>query len=101
MLVEVLAEGERGGIGSVALDEGGGDDLNLFGGNAEMLEAGGGHGGVGFMEGEVMAGFDGASGTENAVIVSGLVEIDGVLEGAVIEPAFEGHVAVVGGAGEA
>jgi hypothetical protein len=95
MLIEVATEGEGGVVGSITLGEGGVYDLNLVGGNAEVAEACGGHFGIGVVVGEIVSDFDGTAGAEDALIVADLVEFDGLLEGSVVEPAFEGHIAIM------
>jgi len=101
VLVEVATEGEGGGVGSVTLGEGGVYNLNVVGGDAVGTEAGGGHFGVGVEVGKIVSDFDGTTGAEDAFIVAVLVEFDGLLEGAVVDPAFEGHISIMRRASQA
>ena len=100
-MVEVVTEGEGGVVGSVTLGEGGVYNLNVVRRDAEVAEAGGGHFGVGVEVGKIVSDFDGTAGAEDAFIVAVLVEFDGLLESAVVDPAFEGHISIMRRASQA
>ncbi|OUX38138.1 MAG: hypothetical protein CBE26_01760, partial [Kiritimatiellaceae bacterium TMED266] len=51
--------------------------------------------------GKIVPDFDGPAGAEDAFIVAVLVEFDGLLESAVVDPAFEGHISIMRRASQA